>query len=152
MLLAWREGAAQAPTSATDLIGVPTGVEIDTLADTYLLSALGGRLRDDVRHYTNVGEAMDAMVAGEIDAVLGNGIEVEAAAHAREGVIVSRVAMPGLFVAQWDLGAAVKSGTGSNLAARLNDAMAQLDEDGRLDEIFSRYGATRVPPSIRPRQ
>ena len=44
----------------------PIGVEVDTLPATYLTSAFGGRLRDQVQHYSNMGAAFGAMEQGEV--------------------------------------------------------------------------------------
>jgi polar amino acid transport system substrate-binding protein len=152
VLLAYRKDHVDQPTSPGALLGIPVGVEIETLADAYLLSAMQGRLREDVRHYTRLQQATDALVAGEVSAVMGNGVELQAFVDGHDNIAVSTVAMPGLMVTQWDVGAAVKAVEDSNLASRLNAAMSTLARSGRLDEIFESYGATRVPPSIQPYQ
>ncbi|WP_236744359.1 substrate-binding periplasmic protein [Marinobacter similis] len=53
------------------------GVEIDTLPDFYLTSAFGGRMREQVRHYTNVADAFKAMRNGEVSAVMGMRSEID---------------------------------------------------------------------------
>lgn len=53
------------------------GVEIDTLPDFYLTSAFAGRMREQVRHYTNVADAFEAMRNGEVSAVMGLRLEVD---------------------------------------------------------------------------
>src|SRR5690606_12360990 len=65
----------------------PIGVEIDTLPATYLTSAFGGRLRNQVHHYANVGEAFHAMDQGEVAGVMGMRAEIEhqLAAHEDKG-------------------------------------------------------------------
>ena len=47
------------------------GVEIDTLPDTYLLSAYGGTLQKNVNHFHNFKDAANAMVEGDLAAIVG---------------------------------------------------------------------------------
>ncbi|MGP1615406.1 MAG: amino acid ABC transporter substrate-binding protein, partial [Pollutimonas bauzanensis] len=55
------------------------GVEKDTLADSFLLGVLGGRLRSNVVHFLSVGEAAKALKEGTVAAVLAPRGELEAA-------------------------------------------------------------------------
>ncbi|MEO0974826.1 MAG: transporter substrate-binding domain-containing protein, partial [Pseudomonadota bacterium] len=123
VLMAFREDVGAIDGSPSSLIGARIGVEIDTLADTFVLSALNGVLREQVSHYPSLRAAGQALENGEIDAVIGNGSEVQAFCGAQEGVRLSRVALPGLQQTQWDLGAAVKSDAAEPLGGKLNLAM-----------------------------
>ncbi|MEO0423310.1 MAG: transporter substrate-binding domain-containing protein [Pseudomonadota bacterium] len=152
VLMAFREDkVAEGEVTPGSMVSLTVGVEIDTLADTFLLSAMGGRLRENVRHYATMPLAVEALLAGEVDAVVGNSVEVQSFAGQAPGIALSRVALPGLRTTQWDLGAAVKAQAGDDLGARLNEAMVDLQQSGQLDLIFRRHGADRVAAGISPR-
>ncbi|MEM9388341.1 MAG: transporter substrate-binding domain-containing protein [Pseudomonadota bacterium] len=152
VLMAFREDKVEGgELTPSSLLSLTVGVEIDTLPDTFLLSTMEGRLRDQVRHYRTLPIAVEALLAGEVDAVVGNAVEVQSFAAQKPGIGLSRVALPGLRTTQWDLGAAVKANAGDDLGARLNEAMMGLQQSGTLDEIFRRYGADRVAAGITPR-
>ncbi len=152
ILMAFRdERVSSGDVSASALLELQVGVEIDTLADTFLLSALNGRLRENVSHFASMPLAVEAMRAGEVDAVVGNAVEVQAFAGSADGVGLSRVELPGLRTTQWDLGAAVKAGLADDLGGPITAAMASLQQSGELDRIFRRYGVDRLAPGIAPR-
>ncbi len=123
------------------------GVELDTLADFYLLSAYSGRIRDQVVHYSNMGDAVAAMKRGELSGVAGPRSEIEFALGAdRQAYAVGPVQMPGLRSSGWDLGAAVRQGN-NDLAEALDQAMVQVRESGELQRIFERHGSSYQLPS-----
>ena len=123
------------------------GVELDTLADFYLLSAYAGRIREQVVHFNNYTEAVAALKAGELAGVVGPRGEVEfAIGDARQDYSVGPVQMPGLRQTGWDLGGAVKVGNDA-LASALIDAMRAIRADGTLATIFEQYGITYQQPS-----
>ncbi len=123
------------------------GVELDTLADFYLLSARGGRIRENVVHFRSVGEAVAALLDGRLTGVMGPRAEIEGAAGSglRE-LTVGPVELAGLRQAGWDLGLAVKQGHDA-LADSLQTAIGELFQEGRLAEIFQSYGVTYHPAS-----
>jgi ABC-type amino acid transport substrate-binding protein len=123
------------------------GVELDTLADFYLLRAADGRIRDQVVHYRNMGEAVAALKRGELAGVMGPRSEIEfALGGQRAEFSVGPVPMPGLRSTGWDLGAAVKQGNES-LAEAVESAMKALREEGVLEAIFTRYHASYRQPA-----
>lgn len=123
------------------------GVELDTLADFYLLSAYGGQIRDQVVHFKNYTEAGAALKNGELAGVVGPRGEVEyVLGEDRLDFAVGPVQMPGLRQTGWDLGGAVKAGNEA-LAAALVEAMAVIRSDGTLVAIFEKYGITHQQPS-----
>ncbi len=123
------------------------GVELDTLADFYLLSAYSGRIRDQVVHYPSMSEAVAALKRGELSGVAGPRSEIEfALGEAREAYAVGPVQMPGLRSSGWDLGAAVRQGS-SDLAEALDQAMVRVRESGELQRIFARHGSSYQLPS-----
>lgn len=142
VVVATRPAIAGAPLEA--FTGEKVGVELDTLADFYLLSAKGGAMRDQVVHFRTIGEAVAAMKRAEISGVAGPRAEVE---HALGGQRAEYVvgSLPGLRRNGWDLGAAVKQGNDA-LAREIAASMQKLRDEGVIDEIFARYGATYQPP------
>lgn len=123
------------------------GVELDTLADFYLLSAAGGRIRDNVVHFKNMTDAVAALLAREVAGVVGPRSEIEGAAGTRLGELsVVPSPLPGLFQNGWDLGLAVKQAH-NTLADRLQIAVSELYAEGRLAEIFNAHGVTYQPPN-----
>lgn len=120
------------------------GVETATLADAFLLSTLNGRLREQVVHFKNVGEAAAALRAGRIAAVLAPRAELEAAVGAQSEFVLDAFRLPELPTDGWPLGMAVKVEE-EGLAQALADAMAELKRDGSLAAIFARYGITYAP-------
>ena len=123
------------------------GVELDTLADFYLLSADNGRIRENVVHFRSVGEAGAALRRGELAGVMAPRGELEAALAAdREDYRIGVIQLPGLRRSVWDVGAAVKHGN-EDLARAIDQAMAELHDSGELARIFARYGVSYQRPS-----
>jgi ABC-type amino acid transport substrate-binding protein len=122
------------------------GVELDTLADFFLLSAYNGRIREQVVHFRSVGEAVAALKRGELAGVVGPRSEVEyALGQAREGFRVRPIQTRGLRGSEWDLGAAVKQGN-EHLATAISESMKALREAGSIQEIFARNDSTYIRP------
>ncbi|UCH83215.1 MAG: transporter substrate-binding domain-containing protein [Candidatus Latescibacterota bacterium] len=124
------------------------GVELDTLADFYLLTANAGRIRHNVVHFTRVADAVTALLAGRLTGVMAPRSEIEGAAGKRidELVLVEPGRLPGLMRTGWDLGLAVKQGHDA-LAEAVQSALGELHSSGRLAEIFAAYGVTYQPAS-----
>jgi len=123
------------------------GVEVDTLSDFYLLSTLGGKIRPNVVHYFSVTEAMQALQKGEVAAVMGPRGEIEGAMQKTPDHLVSmRLVTPGLSKTSWAIGMAVKQRR-PQLAAAVDQAMAQLTHDGSIASIFKSYGVSYISPA-----
>ncbi|MES9834105.1 MAG: ABC transporter substrate-binding protein [Candidatus Thiodiazotropha sp. DIVDIV] len=123
------------------------GVELDTLADFYLLSAYSGRIRDQVVHYRTMGEAVEALKKGELSGVAGPRSEVEfALGDSHPSYAVGPIQMPGMRSSGWDLGAAVKEGN-EDLAEAIDRAMIEVRETGELETIFQSHGSSYQLPS-----
>jgi polar amino acid transport system substrate-binding protein len=117
------------------------GVETASLADSFLLSALNGRLRDKVVHFRTVGEAAAGLAAGSVAAVLAPQAELEAALAADTRFPIDTARIAELKVGSWPLGLAVKAEQ-SALAEALAAAVAELKRDGTVAAIFKRHGIT----------
>jgi ABC-type amino acid transport substrate-binding protein len=117
------------------------GVEKDTLADTFLLGVMHGRLRENVVHFRSVGEATKALNEGVLAAVLAPRGELEAALPGETRFTIDDARIAGLAVSRWPLGMAVKADA-VDLAAELTRALANLQKEGAVASIFKRHGVT----------
>lgn len=121
-------------------VNEPVGVETATLASAYLLGAYNGRLRENVKHYKTVAKAVEAMVGSEVSAVMANRGELEYSLQKHEhDFVVTKLPTPGLSVEGWELAAAVSS-ENTNLGDKLNEIIAELKANGRIEKIFETYG------------
>jgi ABC-type amino acid transport substrate-binding protein len=131
--------------SLAALQGLPLGVEDGTLASTLLLSAEGGSLRAGAQHFHSTGEALEALKARRVAAVLGLRSELQAAMAGVDGFALSDPVAPGVPPGGWALGLAVKADQEA-LAAELLGAMNGLIERGEVERIFRDYNVSWVRP------
>jgi ABC-type amino acid transport substrate-binding protein len=122
-------------------------VENDSIADFYLSSFPGGALRDQVRRFPTMAEAMDALAAGEVPAAMGplSQLEWGAARHPEAGISVHRPPLPGFSAGEWTLGTGI-SFLYRPLAYAVDDAIFAALADGRIAAIHAEYGVTHLPP------
>lgn len=120
------------------------GVEVDTLADSFMLSVLRGRLRENVVHFRSVADAVKALEKGDIAAVLATRGELEGALAGNPAFPVEEATIAELTPKRWPLGMAVKADA-PDLAAALTQALAELQREGTVAAIFKRYGVTLLP-------
>jgi ABC-type amino acid transport substrate-binding protein len=117
------------------------GVETATLADSFLLGVLNGRLRENVVHFKNVAEAAQALQRGDVAAVLAPRSELEAALANQSKFTVETANLSELKVGGWPLGMAVKVEE-NELADAVLAALADLKREGVVADIFKRHGIT----------
>ena len=116
------------------------GVELDTLSDFFLLGTQGGRFRENVIHYETVSSAVQAMINGEIKAVVAPKSQINfALMDQREDYLLSNVIMPRSYQSSWQVGMAVKNGR-EELMALLVKALDEIKSSGELEEMFKKYG------------
>ncbi|WP_374343332.1 substrate-binding periplasmic protein [Azonexus sp.] len=120
------------------------GVETATLADSFLLGVMNGRLRDNVVHFKTVADAANGLADGRVAAVLAPRAELEAALRGKEGFVLERPQLAELKIEGWPLGMAVKV-EDAELAEAIARALAELKEDGTLAGIFSKHGISHQP-------
>ncbi|GGX85824.1 hypothetical protein GCM10007160_11260 [Litchfieldella qijiaojingensis] len=127
----------------------PIGVEIDTLPETYLTSAFGGRLRDKTHHFANIGQAFQAMEAGEVSAVMGMRAEIdhELGIHSEHGFVAASNGFPGMGKQVWDVGMAVKH-THRQLGYAIEEIVDRMVREGEMAEIFERHGLRYSMPGF----
>ncbi|MEQ8798237.1 MAG: transporter substrate-binding domain-containing protein [Salinisphaeraceae bacterium] len=130
------------------LAGNKIGVQLDTLGDFYLTSAFQGQLRDDVEHFKSIPEAMRAFNKGELAGVMAPLGELRGAVNMleQENIDIRQVQLTGLYQNDWDVGLAIKAGN-PELAQALGEAMTELRDSGRLEEIFNDYGVPYRSPT-----
>lgn len=136
-----------APESPLTLAGTRVGVEVDSISDYYLSGAFNGRLRTSAKRLQSTAVAIDAFLAGDVDAVMAPRGELEGAlaqhdAAAAEFAVQEFV---GMFRTAWDVGMAIKSGNPA-LRAALQQALDDMATDGTLDRIFAQHGLQRGAP------
>lgn len=121
-------------------------VQAETAEDAFLTTAFGGLLREQVVHFGSTMDAAAALRRGEVAAAMGRQTHLEAGLGGASGFEIAPVATPGLNVATWDLGLAVKADA-TELAEALEKAVAELRADGTLARIFTQRGLTYRPPT-----
>lgn len=114
------------------------GVEIDTLPDFYLTSALAGRMREQVRHFKTVEEAFQAMRDGEVSAVMGMRSEIdhELAKAGNSKFQAASNGFPGIGKQVWDVGLAIKH-THRQLGYALEAIVDKLVKSGEMNELMA---------------
>ena len=117
------------------------GVETASLADSFLLGVLNGRLRENVVHFKTVADAAQGMAEGKVAAVLAPRAELEAAVKGQAKVVLDSPKFAELKVDSWPLGMAVKV-EDQALAEAIGGALAGLKADGTIADIFKRHGIT----------
>lgn len=121
------------------------GVELDSMASTFLTSTLGGRLRQNVRHFLPFDEAITTLQKGGIPAVLGTQGQIEGLL-AEDKVNYAISAVPrAQFKAHWDVGVAVKAEY-TALAEEVEKHLNAMIADGTVEKIFQRYHVTLNKP------
>jgi ABC-type amino acid transport substrate-binding protein len=127
------------------LQGHPLGAEDGTLASIALLSAEGGRLRENVRHYSSTRLALDDLKAGRLAAVMGLRSELQAGLAGVGGFELTDPSAPGIPQGGWLLGLAVKEDH-EQLANALQAALSSLIEQDQVGKIFRQYNVSWVRP------
>lgn len=145
-VLAYAPGRLPATTSLETLTTHKVGVMLATGADSYLMSALDGRLQENVRHFLRPSQAAAAMKAGEIDGIMGEAVELEAALE--DAGVDYRMADPpgqGPALNAWDVGVAVRS-EDTALAKAVGAAIGRLRQEGIVARLFDQRRVTYTPP------
>lgn len=126
----------------------PVGVEVDSIPDFFLLGAFGGRLRERIVHYMTIPEAVDALVRGEVCAVVATQSQIEGALGERsKDFPVTPVTFPGMMTSSWDIGMAINESS-RDLGYAAGDAIAALINDGTAEAVFRRHGVTYNPVPV----
>lgn len=125
------------------------GAEAAALPSIMLAGADGAAYANNLVNFKTPKEAVDAMVSGELVAVMATRAELEWAlgqhADKKADYFVSKVPHNALPPKGWAVGMATKK-TNKELAEKLTMAMNELKESGELAKIFANYGVQYVRP------
>ncbi|WMN88231.1 transporter substrate-binding domain-containing protein [Vibrio parahaemolyticus] len=124
------------------------GVEVDSIPQFYLSSALGGRMRDSAQHYPSTIDAVDAMQSGQIDAAMGLRSQISYLQGQLDNpqYQLATNAFPMLGQQQWEIGMAVKSNY-RQLGYAVGDIVHSMIEKGQMESIFGKYNAIYQAPT-----
>lgn len=127
------------------LDGKRIGVEKVSISGMLMLGEGEGRFRDQVRIFPSAGEALAALKAGGLDAVVAKRSEIEAALRGDPAFPVEEVSFQRMPRAGWAVGMAVSKDS-EELARRLQAALNDLSASGELAALFAKHGVTGVRP------
>lgn len=116
--------------SIDDLAGKTIGVQEATTGDAYATEDFG---EDFVRRYTNGASAVQDLKNGSIDAVIIDNEPAKAFVEANGGLVILETKY-----AEEEYAIAV-SKDNPELLEKINDAIAELKEEGKIDEIINKY-------------
>ncbi len=126
---------------ASELVGTETA----SISSFLLLSAEGGKYKQNVRHYRQAKMAVAALKAGELAAVMALRSEVDAGLKNDPAFAIADAPIPQNDRTHWAIGMAV-SKENQPLAEAVASAMNQLREEGVLSRLFAKYGVTWRAP------
>lgn len=117
---------------------LPCGVVVDTLPDSLMLSADGGRYRSQLKHYKTLTEAMAALRSGEVAGVMALQGELEGAVAGDANFPVGPAPIALLNTRQWPVGIAIRKDE-QQLGRAIMEAMNALVADGEIERIMARH-------------
>ncbi len=118
-------------------------VENDSISDFYLSSLAGGQLLANIRRFSDAAGAMDALALGETKAAMAPRAQLEFGLT--EAIAIHQPPLPGFSVGRWTLGVGVNFRY-RPLSYAVDDAVRFALEDGRIAQIYERYGLSFLPP------
>ncbi|WP_370264520.1 substrate-binding periplasmic protein [Limnobacter sp.] len=129
--------------------GNKIGAEAAALPSVMLAGADGAAYADNLVNFKTPKEAVEAMLKGDLVAVMATRAELEWALAqnkaSADDFYVSKVPHNALPPKGWAVGMATKK-SNKVLAEKLTQAMTELKESGELAKIFERYGVRYVRP------
>lgn len=118
-------------------------VENDSIADFYLSSFAGGQMNANVKRYTTMSKAMEALAAGETMAAMGPRSQLD---HGiTDDIAIHEPPLAGFAVSKWTIGVGVNFRY-RPLSYAVDDAVRYALEDGRIQAIHEAYGVTFRAP------
>lgn len=117
---------------------LPCGVVVDTLPDSLMLSADGGRYRSQLKHYKTLTEAMVALRSGEVAGVMALQGELEGAVAGDANFPVGPAPIALLNTRQWPVGIAIRKGE-QQLGRAIMEGMNALIAEGEIERIMARH-------------
>jgi ABC-type amino acid transport substrate-binding protein len=128
-------------------VSQPIGVELDTAADFFLSGAFRGKLMASVRRGRTFKEAVALYTEGEVPALLASRAQAEwvATQAPLKNSVIAQPPMPGMVRSGWPIGIAIKHDS-RDLGYTLTDVLSEMQQSGKLQSIYERYGVTYLPP------
>lgn len=117
---------------------LPFGVVVDTLPDSLMLSADGGRYRDQLRHFKTLADAVTALRSGDVAGVMALQGELEASVAGDTNFPVGQPPLAMLNSRQWPVGIAIRKGE-PQLGRAIMAAMNALIAEGEIKRILARH-------------
>lgn len=124
---------------------LPYAIEGDTLAASVMLSADSGAYRNTMKTYRTGGEAVAALLKGDVAIAIAQQGELEGGLKGDQRFAVDQPPQPTLQKRQWAVGLAIKAGS-EDLALALQSAMNDLQADGSIKNILLKHGVTHRQP------
>jgi ABC-type amino acid transport substrate-binding protein len=138
--LAWRTAAYEAgPPTPAHFRYDRVAVENDSLSDFYLSSFAGGQVVPNMVRRRTTQQAVEALLAGEVDAVMGPIGQLQWGMRGAEGVTAGTPPLLGLSKGEWTIGVAVRH-TFRPLGYAVADALQAAIDDGRVAALFAAHG------------
>ncbi len=125
------------------------GVEVDSIPQFYLTSAFRGRMRDRAKQFPSVSQAIDAMTASKVDAVMGLSSQISHYQGQLSNVDypLAKNAFPMIGRQQWDIGMAVKADY-RQLGYAVADIVENMSKTGAIERIFAKYHTIYKTPDF----
>jgi len=122
------------------------GVEVDTLPDLHLSGFARGLFRNNIKHYTNINEAIDDFKAGRIDALAGlkSQLEYLLEYHKNKDKYFLTDDIPQMK-SKWDLATATSSKY-RELSYHIDGVIQKAYENKKIEQIFKKYNVEYTPP------
>lgn len=122
------------------------GVEVDTLPDLHLSGFARGLFRNNIKHYTNINEAIDDFKAGRIDALAGlkSQLEYLLEYHKNKDKYFLTDDIPQMK-SKWDLATATSSKY-RELSYHIDGVIQKAYENKKIEQIFKKYNLEYTPP------
>lgn len=133
MTLAMQIGAFAAVESADDLEGSTIGVQMGTTGDIYVTDYEGDEAGTKIERFSKGAQAVMALVQGKVDCVVIDYEPAKKFVEANEGL---KILDEDFALEEY---AIAVSKDKPELTEAINGALAQLKEDGTLDNIIANY-------------
>ncbi|GEO97696.1 substrate-binding periplasmic protein [Methylobacterium haplocladii] len=149
LAFAVRKSAVENFETVGDIGTAAIDVEGNSASDAMLLTAQGGQLRPNLKHFKSFDEAAKAFLAGDAPILAGSRAGIESALFAakssKDEIGIRELRLGGPVKLTWDLGGAVKSDS-RDLAYAVGDAITAMTENGTLKAIFDKHGVEFSAP------
>jgi polar amino acid transport system substrate-binding protein len=149
LAFAWRRNAIENFETVFDIGDAEIDVEGNSASDAMLLTANGGALRGNVKHFKSFDEAAKAFLAGDAPILAGTRAGLEAALAdakvSKDEVGIKELRLGGPVKLTWDIGGAVRSDS-RDLAYAVGDAITVLIENRTLMTICEKHGVEFAAP------